>query len=128
MTTPRNVAGKLRGLGWDMRSGYSINRGELCSPRAFGHGGFTGTVMWIDPQLDLYGCLSFQSPAPDGKGEVNRLAGQIGTIAGAAIDDGSARRTPRLIHQAAACRHPSFQELTCSCATDFASLPGGASG
>ena len=39
MTTPRDIAGKLRGLGWDMRSGYSINRGELCSPRAFGHGG-----------------------------------------------------------------------------------------
>jgi len=87
MTLPRDVAGKLRGLGWDMRSGYSINRGELCSPRAFGHGGFTGTVLWIDPRLDLSVVFLSNRLHPAGKGEVNRLAGQIGTIAGAAITD-----------------------------------------
>jgi uncharacterized protein YbbC (DUF1343 family) len=92
MTTPRDVAGKLRGLGWDIRSGYSINRGELYSPLAFGHGGFTGTVLWIDPQLDLTVVFLSNRLHPAGKGEVNRLAGQIGTVAGAAILDRSSQR------------------------------------
>src|SRR5262249_10223085 len=43
MTRPREIAGQRRGLGWDNRSGYSRNRGDLMSDRAFGHGGFTGT-------------------------------------------------------------------------------------
>lgn len=43
--------GALRGLGWDERSGYSSNRGDLLSPAAFGHSGFTGTSLWIDPGL-----------------------------------------------------------------------------
>ncbi len=87
MTTPHKIGERLRGLGWDMRSGYSINRGELCSGRAFGHGGFTGTVMWIDPQLDMTVIFLSNRLHPSGKGEVNRLAGQIGTIAGAALLD-----------------------------------------
>ena len=53
MTEPQRVPGGLRGLGWDIRSSYSSNRGESFSDRAFGHGGFTGTSMWIDPGLDL---------------------------------------------------------------------------
>src|SRR5262249_33056772 len=47
---PNNPPAYLRGLGWDKRTGYSINRGELMSDSAFGHGGFTGTVLWIDPE------------------------------------------------------------------------------
>ncbi|WP_425395175.1 exo-beta-N-acetylmuramidase NamZ domain-containing protein [Aeoliella sp.] len=82
-TTPRNVDGSMRGLGWDMRSGYSKNRGEMMSPRAFGHGGFTGTAMWIDPELDLFVIFLSNRVHPNGKGEVNRLAGRIGTIASA---------------------------------------------
>ena len=85
MTRSRDVAGHLRGLGWDKRSKYSSNRGELCSPRAFGHGGFTGTAMWIDPELDLFVIFLSNRVHPDGKGSVNRLAGQIGTVAAAAM-------------------------------------------
>jgi CubicO group peptidase (beta-lactamase class C family) len=54
MTQGERVPGGIRGLGWDKRSGYSSNRGDLLTDRAFGHGGFTGTVMWIDPGLDLF--------------------------------------------------------------------------
>jgi serine-type D-Ala-D-Ala carboxypeptidase len=87
MLTPIEVpGGGLRALGWDMRSGYSSNRGEGFSDAAVGHGGFTGTSLWIDPGLDL--CVVFLSNRvhPDGKGNVNRLAGAIGTIAAAAIE------------------------------------------
>ena len=85
MLRPRDVAGNRRALGWDNRSAYSSNRGELFSDRAFGHGGFTGTAMWIDPELDLFVIFLSNRLHPDGKGNVNPLAGRIGTIAAAAI-------------------------------------------
>jgi uncharacterized protein YbbC (DUF1343 family) len=85
MSRPRDVAGQRRALGWDHKTSYSRNRGELMSDRAFGHGGFTGTVMWIDPELDLYVIFLSNRLHPDGAGEVNDLAGRIGTIACAAI-------------------------------------------
>ncbi len=66
MTRARNIGGQLRGLGWDKQSGYSRNRGELMSDSAFGHGGFTGTSMWIDPQLDLYVIFLGDRLHPDG--------------------------------------------------------------
>lgn len=87
MTRPRDVDGNKRGLGWDMGSEYSRNRGETMSPRAFGHGGFTGTAMWIDPELDLYVIFLSTRLHPDGVGEVNSLAGRIGAIAAGAMDD-----------------------------------------
>jgi uncharacterized protein YbbC (DUF1343 family) len=87
MTSPHAVSGGIRGLGWDMRTGYSSNRGESFSPQAFGHGGFTGTAMWIDPQLDLFVVFLSNRLHPDGKGSVNALAGRIGTIAANAVTD-----------------------------------------
>jgi uncharacterized protein YbbC (DUF1343 family)/CubicO group peptidase (beta-lactamase class C family) len=85
MIRSRNIRGQRRALGWDSQTDYSRNRGELMSRRAFGHGGFTGTAMWIDPELDLYVIFLSNRLHPDGKGEVNDLAGRIGTIACAAI-------------------------------------------
>jgi uncharacterized protein YbbC (DUF1343 family)/CubicO group peptidase (beta-lactamase class C family) len=84
---PPNPPSFLRGLGWDKRTGYSINRGELLSDAAFGHGGFTGTVLWIDPDLELFVIFLSNRVHPDGKGLVNPLAGRIGTVAAGAIRD-----------------------------------------
>jgi CubicO group peptidase (beta-lactamase class C family) len=87
MLSPQRVPGDaLRGLGWDMKSGYSSNRGETFSPRAVGHGGFTGTALWIDPELELTVIFLSNRLHPDGKGKVNPLAGRIGTIVADAID------------------------------------------
>jgi uncharacterized protein YbbC (DUF1343 family)/CubicO group peptidase (beta-lactamase class C family) len=44
----------LRGLGWDIDSPYSSNRGELFPIGSFGHTGFTGTSMWMDPSTHSY--------------------------------------------------------------------------
>jgi len=95
MTSPRDIAGQKRGLGWDMGSKYSSNRGELMSKRAFGHGGFTGTAMWIDPELDLFVIFLSNRVHPDGTGSVNHLAGRIGTVAAAAIADRPAKQAAR---------------------------------
>ncbi|HEX8198822.1 MAG TPA: serine hydrolase, partial [Pyrinomonadaceae bacterium] len=51
MTKPYVVSetGATRGLGWDMNTSFSGNRGELFPLGSFGHTGFTGTGVWIDP-------------------------------------------------------------------------------
>lgn len=85
MSQPHKTVRGLRALGWDMRSGFSSNRGESFSDRAFGHGGFTGTALWIDPELELTVIFLSNRVHPDGRGSVNRLAGRIGTIAAGAI-------------------------------------------
>ncbi|TWT48834.1 serine hydrolase domain-containing protein [Botrimarina hoheduenensis] len=85
MIRARDVAGQKRALGWDVQSDYSSNRGELFSAAAFGHGGFTGTALWVDPELDLFVIFLSSRLHPDGEGNVNDLAGRIGTIAAAAI-------------------------------------------
>jgi CubicO group peptidase (beta-lactamase class C family) len=87
MTLDRTVSKGLRGLGWDKRTGYSTNRGNRMSAAAFGHGGFTGTVLWIDPELDLFFIFLSNRVHPDGKGSVNQLAGSIADIIVSAIPD-----------------------------------------
>jgi uncharacterized protein YbbC (DUF1343 family)/CubicO group peptidase (beta-lactamase class C family) len=95
MTRGYRVPGGLRGLGWDKRTGYSLNRGELLSDSAFGHGGFTGTVLWIDPELQLFYIFLSNRVHPDGKGLVNPLAGRIGSVVAASVRDRGARSEPR---------------------------------
>ncbi len=77
MTRAYPVSSGQRGLGWDKQTGYSSNKGDLLSESAFGHGGFTGTVLWIDPQQDLFFVFLSNRVHPDGKGSVNSLAGRI---------------------------------------------------
>lgn len=85
MTAPLKVPGGLRTLGWDSRSVYSSNRGDLFTKAAFGHGGFTGTSIWIDPPQKLFVIFLSNRVHPDGSGSINTLSGRISTIAAAAI-------------------------------------------
>lgn len=87
MTQPFAIQTTLRGLGWDKQSAYSSNRGEFFSSAAFGHGGFTGTVLWIDPHYDLFFIFLSNRVHPNGQGNVNSLAGRMATIIVSAIDD-----------------------------------------
>ncbi len=56
MTTPQQPANAtvLRGLGWDIDSPFSSVRGELLPVGSYGHTGYTGTSLWIDPVTDTY--------------------------------------------------------------------------
>jgi uncharacterized protein YbbC (DUF1343 family) len=87
--------GGVRGLGWDKRSPLSSNRGDLLTEAAFGHGGFTGTAIWIDPALDLYVVFLSNRVHPDGKGLVNPLIARIASTAVAGLVE------PRGVPQAA---------------------------
>ncbi len=85
MTTPRKVPGGLRALGWDVQTAYSANKGTLFGPTSFGHTGFTGTSVWIDPVSQTLVVFLSNRVHPDGKGDVKRLRGQVATAAAAAI-------------------------------------------
>lgn len=56
MTAPQQPVNgtSLRGFGWDIDSPFSTNRGELLPVGGFGHTGFTGTSLWIDPATKTY--------------------------------------------------------------------------
>ena len=109
MTRPNQVSSGLRGLGWDIKTGYSSNRGRSFSSRAFGHGGFTGTAIWMDPELELFVIFLGNRLHPDGKGSVNQLAGRIGTIAADAIVD---RKRPVVLSGIDVLRRDGFRPLS----------------
>lgn len=68
MTTPEQPpnGSVLRGLGWDIDSPFSSNRGELLPVGSFGHTGFTGTSLWIDPTTKTYIILLTNAVHPRG--------------------------------------------------------------
>jgi len=86
MTTPQQPANmpNVRGLGWDIDSPYSSNRGELLPVGSFGHTGFTGTSLWIDPTTDTYVILLTNATMLK-DGNVIALRTEIATAVAAAL-------------------------------------------
>jgi uncharacterized protein YbbC (DUF1343 family) len=87
MTTPSTPEGmpNVRGLGWDIDSQYSSNRGELFPFGSFGHTGYTGTSIWIDPASRAYVILLTNRVHPDDKGDATPLRARVATIAASAM-------------------------------------------
>jgi uncharacterized protein YbbC (DUF1343 family) len=75
----------LRGLGWDIQSPYSGVRGELFPIGSFGHTGFTGTSIWIDPSTKTYVVLLANAVHPHERKAITPLRGKVATIVAAAI-------------------------------------------
>ena len=75
----------LRGFGWDIDSPYSGNRGTLFPVGSFGHTGFTGTSLWIDPASDSYVVLLTNSVHPNGPKSITELRGKVADVAAVAL-------------------------------------------
>lgn len=73
----------LRAPGWDIDSQYSANRGELFPLGSYGHTGFTGTSLWIDPTSKTYTILLGNSVHPVRRPAISSLRGRVATIAAA---------------------------------------------
>jgi len=71
----------VRGLGWDIHSPYSSPRGNYFSNMSFGHTGYSGTSIWIDPQRDLFVILLTVRYNYRDTRHINRLRSDISTIA-----------------------------------------------
>ena len=75
----------LRGLGWDIDSPLSGNRGELFPIGSYGHTGFTGTSIWIDPSTQTYVILLANSVHPTLRPAITPLRGKVATIVAAVV-------------------------------------------
>jgi uncharacterized protein YbbC (DUF1343 family)/CubicO group peptidase (beta-lactamase class C family) len=82
MTRPQNDGSDRRGLGWDIDSRYGAPRGRWFPAGAsYGHTGWTGTSVWIDPAAKTFVLFLSNRVHPDGRGDVTPLRREIGTLA-----------------------------------------------
>jgi uncharacterized protein YbbC (DUF1343 family)/CubicO group peptidase (beta-lactamase class C family) len=86
-TAPESPADQpiLRGLGWDIDSPYSSNRGDLFPIGSFGHTGFTGTSMWMDPVSRTYVILLTNVVHPHRGKSLSSLRSRVASIAAASF-------------------------------------------
>ena len=75
----------LRGLGWDIDSPYSSPRGELFPLGSYGHTGFTGPSLWVDPASKTYVILMTNSVHPRAGKNLNALRSKVATVVAAAV-------------------------------------------
>ena len=89
MTTPQSPVGATdwRGLGFDIRTPYSGPRGDLFPVGSFGHTGFTGTSLWIDPFSEVFVILFTNRVHPDGEGSVIALRKRVASVVAASVMD-----------------------------------------
>jgi uncharacterized protein YbbC (DUF1343 family)/CubicO group peptidase (beta-lactamase class C family) len=87
MTTPEQppAAPVLRGFGWDIDSPFSSNRGDLLPVGSYGHTGFTGTSLWIDPTTQTYIILLTNAVHPRGKSNAIALRSKVATAVASAL-------------------------------------------
>jgi uncharacterized protein YbbC (DUF1343 family)/CubicO group peptidase (beta-lactamase class C family) len=110
MTSAQTPPGmrSVRGLGWDIDTSYSSNRGDLFPVgTSYGHTGFTGTSLWIDPSSNSYVIFLSSRLHPDGTGDVGVLRSRVATVAAANIgsdrrsavrsDERAGERTPNVV-------------------------------
>ncbi len=86
MTSPQSpkAAASVRGFGWDLDTAFSSPRGDLFR-EGFGHTGFTGTSLWVNPDLDCFVVILSNRVHPDGKGDATHLRGVIANLVAAAV-------------------------------------------
>lgn len=87
MITPQSPPKKVavRALGWDLDSPYASPRGEFFPLGSYGHTGWTGTSIWIDPASKTYVILLSSRVHPDGQGDVVPLRARVATIVAASL-------------------------------------------
>lgn len=81
MVRPVRAGAVERTNGWDVRSPYALGRGSTMSKLAFGHGGYTGTSLWIDPERDLYVVVLSNRVHAGPRGTLHPLASSVADVA-----------------------------------------------
>lgn len=74
-----------RGLGWDLSSPYAGNQGDLFGPNAYGHTGYTGTSMVLDPDSRTAVILLTNRVFPDDTGEIGDLRAKVANVVAASV-------------------------------------------
>jgi CubicO group peptidase (beta-lactamase class C family) len=84
-----------RGLGWDLDSPYSTNGGDLFGPSSYGHTGYTGTSIWIDPETETYVIFLTNRVHPGDKGAIIALRSRVANVVAAALQEPKAKSALR---------------------------------
>ena len=79
------VGASGRGLGWDIETDYSTVRGDLFGTGSYGHSGYTGTSIWIDPETETSVVLLTNRVHPDDKGDIIALRSKVANVVAASI-------------------------------------------
>ncbi len=74
-----------RGFGWDLNSDYATVRGDLFGWSSYGHSGYTGTSIWIDPETATSVIFLTNRVHPDDRGEIISMRSKIANVVAAAI-------------------------------------------
>jgi CubicO group peptidase (beta-lactamase class C family) len=88
MTTPQQPAAvgqDLRGFGWDINTYQSTPRGTIFPVGSFGHTGFTGVTVWMDPGSDSYVIVLANVIHQRGGPPVVKLSGDVATASARAL-------------------------------------------
>ena len=86
MTRVQTDGSNRRGLGWDLDSSFSGPRGRwFPAGTSYGHTGFTGTSLWLDPSTQTFVLFLSNRVHPDGKGDTGPLRRTLGTLAAEAV-------------------------------------------
>lgn len=93
-SVPQDFNSFGRSLGWDVSSAYASNQGDLLSPETYGHTGYTGTSIVIDPVNDLSIVLLCNSVHPVDTANVVRLRAQVANAVAASITNEPAAFPP----------------------------------
>lgn len=91
-TVPRCVTAFGRSLGWDLYSDYASNIGDLFGPHTYGHTGYTGTSIVIDPDSDTAVILLTNRVHPDDGGACIRLRSVVANAVAGAVIDSTAKK------------------------------------
>jgi CubicO group peptidase (beta-lactamase class C family) len=84
--SPPEISAK-RGLGWDIDTGFSGPRGEHFPVGSYGHTGWTGGSLWIDPSSKTFVIFLSNRNHPTEAGSVVALRRKLGTLAAEALAD-----------------------------------------
>ncbi|MBI4643044.1 MAG: DUF1343 domain-containing protein [Deltaproteobacteria bacterium] len=105
MTKPHGLPGNgtRRGLGWDIRSPYSKIFNASFPKGSYGHTGYTGTSIWIEPKSKTFLIILTNRLHPNAKGQIKNLRAQTAAAVAAAIPMGKpAAEGPRTLNVAMA--------------------------
>jgi uncharacterized protein YbbC (DUF1343 family)/CubicO group peptidase (beta-lactamase class C family) len=132
MTTTQTPAGisARRGLGWDIDSGYSGPRGKVFPVGSYGHTGWTGTSLWIDPASQTFVIFLSNRNHPTESGNVGALRAKLGTLAAESLRPSPLPSATGPAEERASLESPKGAEQAASLATvpsvhaDSAAAPG----
>lgn len=84
-TVPRSTAALGRSLGWDVFTAYASNSGDFFSPNTYGHTGYTGTSIVIDPDNDTSVILLINAVHPEDGHSVVRLRSLVANVVASSL-------------------------------------------